>query len=115
MTPKAEERTDERLEQLLSVEQRLETRLREAEETARKQIEEARAHAAHNGERQRQELESQSAAEERADQEAQAKKLAEIEQTGAARVAALEAVDAGRVDELARRVLRRLLEVEGGP
>ncbi len=115
MTPKAVEHTDERLEQLLAVEQRLEARLRQAEDDARQQVEDARSHAQHNGERQRAELESQGAAEERADLEAHARALAQIEQAGAAKVAALEAVDAGRIDVLARLVLRRLLEPEEGP
>ncbi len=113
MTPKTEERIDERLGQLLGVERRLEGRLKQADEQALALVATAKRAAEQTNSHERAELEKTSAREEREDLEAHTAALKQIDEESARAVAALEAVPELRVDELARRVVGWLLE-EGG-
>lgn len=110
----AEEPVDERLQQLLAVEQRLQERVRHAETDAARRIAEART----NCERVRADARQQQA---RADEDqacaaraAHARALAAIQHEHEAVLREIADVSDERIDELARRALDRAIGGAGG-
>lgn len=106
--PLAPTAIDERLQELLAIEQRLEARLREAETSAATQVAAAQEQLARAKQATLGSLEGQLADEARADRDAQAAALETIRREHAARLACLEVTDEV-LDRLARKALERTL------
>lgn len=110
-----EHRMDERLAELLALEQDLEARTRQRAAAARAKVEEARAALVASQTGVLPDLEEAAAAEAQADQAAHAAALAQLAAEHQAALARLEQVDAGVIDRLARHALGRAVEPTGGP
>lgn len=100
---------DERLQALLSIEQRLEARLREAETAAAGRISDARAQLDAARSATLASLEEPLAAEARVDHARHEEALAAVRRQQAETVARLEGLSGDELDRLARRVLDEVL------
>ncbi|MFZ5439954.1 MAG: hypothetical protein ACOZQL_08085 [Myxococcota bacterium] len=101
------QQVDERLTTLLAIEQRLESRFKEAEVEARARVEAARAEVERAREAGLREVEAQAAEEARADTVAHELALQRLEAERNAALTTLAAVQGERLDELARRAVAR--------
>lgn len=106
-------RIDEGLTRLLEVERRLDGRIRDAEQEARRRVDAARATLARASAEQRAELESLARAEEQADLQAHAETLRRVETERAADLRALSDVSGARVDRIARDILALFIADDG--
>ena len=110
----ADEPVDERLRQLLAVEQRLEERVRSAEADAARRIADARTHAERVQADARQQRTRDEEEQARADDAAHALALASIQHEHEAVLREIADVADARIDELARRALDRAIGGSGG-
>ncbi len=106
--PLAPTAIDERLQELLAIEQRLEARLREAEATAAKDVAAAQEQLARAKQATLGSIEGQLADEARADRAAHAAALETLQRDHAARLARLQLTDE-LLERLARTALERTL------
>ena len=107
-------RNDERLDRLLEAEQRVEERVRLAREEARARVEAVRARVRTSDEAERAAAQKAACEDERADLERHAAELARIEREGEERACAIASAGDARIEELARKVLARVLAREEG-
>ena len=100
---------DERLETLLQIEQRLESRVRDAEEDARRRIAVAGAEAARVGDAESDALREAMQREEESDRARLLEELARVEAESAAAVERASRLSEGDVERLARGVYARVV------
>lgn len=114
LVPPAPAAIDERLQLLLSTEQRLEARLRDAEADARTRLAEARERVTRATQTALEPIEADAKAEEAADERTHEAALDAIRRERDQALARLDRLGEAELDALARRVLARLFEAKGG-